>query len=622
MVAKDFEYRCPECNEPRPVTPNNRYRKHGDCRMNGKPVPVPIIREGPITPDGRPVRGKDFDVCPGCERKPKLDERGAFKEHVTETGGTERCMFSGKLPNGKKPPSLEDGFEMNGGTQESFSGESLCPVCAAKVPNYNGTLEHHMNGAGTKECPMSGKTPEEFERWKSAASGTNQTTESSNNPGLIGAESTDAVTVHTPEPIQREPKRITSLGDPAPEIKALAAAFPKRAPIQGSTVKESAPPAHADVPDTPFIAALKEETKSVGHALSSTAPVASPETAAIQSAPQTDIVSRSVNPGDTPAIHVDSRGPNSDEKCRYCNTPLGGTHTCNPRFVAAGDVCEPFSCTDGGHIRDPECEFHEPSLFTPAGEVPKALEPAPMSALAEQLAGRFREMFYAYSNRMERSVQETLGPSEIGTPCDRRLAMSLLHIPPVNPGMDGWASFVGTCIHSGLADMFQWADANQGRFVVEVPLEFPSKLVPKGTSDLLDRVLCMVDDHKAMGRFSLDKLRTEGIKPLYRTQLHVYAYGQKLKGERITHVACIGWPREQATLKDLYAVVEPYDESIALDAFARIEEINKRVAVARARERGTKLQIARLFPVQDDCAFCPFYSKGDSMMERGCNGRP
>jgi hypothetical protein len=130
----------------------------------------------------------------------------------------------------------------------------------------------------------------------------------------------------------------------------------------------------------------------------------------------------------------------------------------------------------------------------------------------------------------------------------------------------------------------------------------------------------MVDDHKAMGRFSLDKLRTEGIKPLYRVQLNVYGYGQRQKGERVTHVAVIAWPREQATLKDLYAVVEPYDESVALDAFARVDSIAKRVAVGTA-EGLEPLAVARRFDVQNDCTYCPFYAKGDSMMTRGCNGR-
>src|SRR5690606_22850826 len=70
-----------------------------------------------------------------------------------------------------------------------------------------------------------------------------------------------------------------------------------------------------------------------------------------------------------------------------------------------------------------------------------------LSPDARDLATRIKETFYAYSNRKtkdNRSAQTTLGPSEIGTPCDRRLALTVMGAAPVNPGGDGWAAFVGT----------------------------------------------------------------------------------------------------------------------------------------------------------------------------------
>jgi hypothetical protein len=33
------------------------------------------------------------------------------------------------------------------------------------------------------------------------------------------------------------------------------------------------------------------------------------------------------------------------------------------------------------------------------------------------------------------------------------------------------------------------------------------------------------------------------------------------------------------------------------------------------------LRIAKHFSVEDDCAFCPYFAKGDSEMTRGCNGK-
>jgi hypothetical protein len=202
-----------------------------------------------------------------------------------------------------------------------------------------------------------------------------------------------------------------------------------------------------------------------------------------------------------------------------------------------------------------------------------------------------------------------------------------MRIAPVNPGGDNWASFVGTCIHVGLAEMFMWANAGTGRYATEVPLSFPSEIVPKGTSDLLDRTLFIAYDHKAMGRWSLDKLRTVGPNPTYRVQVHTYAYGQRLKGETVKYVAIIGWPRENATLADLYVWVEEYQPEIAQKALARVEGIAMQLEVANVQigngltVQGNRMAIAKSFDVQDDCKFCPFLAKGDVNFDRGCNGR-
>lgn len=248
-------------------------------------------------------------------------------------------------------------------------------------------------------------------------------------------------------------------------------------------------------------------------------------------------------------------------------------------------------------------------------------EPKPMTGLAAEIAARLKETFYSYDNRRtsdNRSAQTHLGPSEIGTPCDRRLAMSLMQIPAVNPG-DGWAAFVGTCIHAGLADMFVWANAGSGRYAVEMPLEFPSALVPKGTGDLLDRVLLVFVDHKGMGRWSRKKLKTKGPSETYRVQVHVYGYGARLRGEKVEYVAIVGWPRDEATLDDLYVWVEKYDPQVARDALARVDAIAERISSTKT---GNNYQIAAGFSTADDCRWCPHHMPGATDLSNGgCNGR-
>lgn len=273
-------------------------------------------------------------------------------------------------------------------------------------------------------------------------------------------------------------------------------------------------------------------------------------------------------------------------------------------------------------------EVEEPTLFSqPAGKEGRP-EPVPMNDLGKEVTARLKEMFHQFSNRQERSQQTTLGPSEIGSPCDRRLAMSLMRMPRVNPGGDGWASFVGTCVHAGLAEMFVWADADSGRYAVETPLTFPSEHVPRGTGDLLDRTLLMFADHKAMGRWSRDKLKSKGPSPVYRVQVHTYAYGARQRGEEVDYVAIIGWPRDEATLDDLYVWTEPYDPKIAIVALARVDAIAEKVK--RLSEpmhpdgewsAGQPWEVAKEFDVADDCRFCPFHLPNARSLKEGCNGK-
>lgn len=247
----------------------------------------------------------------------------------------------------------------------------------------------------------------------------------------------------------------------------------------------------------------------------------------------------------------------------------------------------------------------------------------PMSDLAKTLAVQIKETFYAYSNRKtkdNRSAQTTLGPSEIGTPCDRRLAMALMGVPPVNPGGDGWAAFVGTCTHVGMAEVYTFANAGTGRYVVEMPVFLGMPSVPRGTTDLLDRRDGTVVDWKVMGFSSLKKFKEKGPSETYRTQAHVYGLGAERAGEKVRNVAIVGLPRGGFSLDEMHIWTEKYDRKFAQAALDRVEKISNEVAAARRVDLSV-MQIAREIPTGDDCAYCPFHLKGDKKMEKGCPGK-
>lgn len=239
----------------------------------------------------------------------------------------------------------------------------------------------------------------------------------------------------------------------------------------------------------------------------------------------------------------------------------------------------------------------------------------PMTPFAEQIAARVKETFYHYVNRDtpdNRGSQATLGPSEIGHGCDRRLAMSLLRVAPVNPSQYDWSSFIGTAVHASLAEMFDWAARGSGRYATEVRLSYDTPHVPRGTTDLIDRVLYMSIDHKVLGTWSLDKFRTTGPPPHYRIQVHTYGLGAEQRGEDIRKVAIIVWPRTKSSLDDLYVWEEDYDPAIGREALARVDRIANQLGVE---------PIAN-FPIDNsDCKFCPHYMAGAKTLEAGCNGR-
>jgi hypothetical protein len=250
-----------------------------------------------------------------------------------------------------------------------------------------------------------------------------------------------------------------------------------------------------------------------------------------------------------------------------------------------------------------------------------AVDPNSNNQFSHDLFVSVKELFYAYDQRQSsdnRSAQTHIGPSEIGTPCDRRIAMKFMGIPPVNEGGDGFAAWLGTQGHRGAADLFRWAGGVSGRFSVETPLIYLSSAMPGGTADLLDRRYRVLIDHKFMGHWSLKHLRDIGPSETYRVQVHTYGYGARLAGEFVSHVALIGWPRQGASLDEMYVWSEPYDEQIAVKGLARIEGI---AAYVDSHQADTQPEeIISSLNTAKDCTYCAYHLTHSHDLARACPG--
>ncbi len=282
-------------------------------------------------------------------------------------------------------------------------------------------------------------------------------------------------------------------------------------------------------------------------------------------------------------------------------------------FASAKSVSDRF--------RQPDTPFLQP----PPYEGPE--KPEPMDGPAAELATMIKETFYSFSNRRttdNRTAQTTLGPSEVGTPCDRRLAMELMDVPYVNAGGDGWAAWAGTQMHDGMAQIYTFANAGTGRYAIEFRVKTPSPWVPGGTSDLFDRRIHTIIDWKMMGAYSLKKFKLEGPSETYQVQGHVYGLGAEEAGEKVKQVAIVGLPRAGSSLDEMHVHVMPYDRKRALAALARVDRI-----AAKVQESNTwagldvatvNLKRARQFDTANDCRYCPFFRKNDTEMGMGCPG--
>jgi hypothetical protein len=238
--------------------------------------------------------------------------------------------------------------------------------------------------------------------------------------------------------------------------------------------------------------------------------------------------------------------------------------------------------------------------------------PAPMSGntpWAARYAGEIREIVRGHSARAPRSVQQHLGPSELGSPCDRQVAGKMAGIPSTNHVSDPWPSIVGTAVHAWLADCFSAENLRRGqmRFVPETRVT-PHPDHP-GTADLYDAAERAVGDHKVLGETPLAKIRSaDGPPRKYVVQLLLYGLGYRRLGLPVERVALIAYPRTQASLDGLYVWERPY--SPADDQL--IQEVFTQTAHRRQMAEGllqSRLQLTDIPITPDDaeCYFCPFY---------------
>lgn len=216
------------------------------------------------------------------------------------------------------------------------------------------------------------------------------------------------------------------------------------------------------------------------------------------------------------------------------------------------------------------------------------------------------ELVEAYDREDPRSLQRHIGPSEIGSPCDRKLALKALHAPQA-PYRMAWRTRVGTAVHAWLAAAIE-AKAPRGSLLTELGLYLDGEGDDEisGSADVI--VLRSPDgsievaDWKVPGRTTMKAAKAGRIKVGYRKQGMIYGLMlEETLGMSPTHVTIIFLPAA-GEFHEAVVARRPYDRAEAVAAIERYKTIRD-----KAKRYGLAGTLRRRPKVADDyCQSCPF----------------
>lgn len=212
------------------------------------------------------------------------------------------------------------------------------------------------------------------------------------------------------------------------------------------------------------------------------------------------------------------------------------------------------------------------------------------------------------NKQSKRDKQVSIGPSEIGNPCDRCLGLRMAHRVPDGPrprtvdraGLKAW---VGTGVHYYLKHLGdkdkKFRKVTQREFEIPVcEIKGYGKIV--GHCDLIhdDNWSATVVDYKTSDKAKIAHYKTFGVPEQYRAQGHLYGYGVEQNKRSVGSVQYVGLffiPRDSNNFDDIWYWEEPYDREVAEAAIRHAERIFKRV------KRG-ELELLESHPSCYDCS--------------------
>lgn len=244
---------------------------------------------------------------------------------------------------------------------------------------------------------------------------------------------------------------------------------------------------------------------------------------------------------------------------------------------------------------------------------------SPRDRDAEDLKAEFLTMIRWHEEFDPRSMQVALGPSDLGTECERRLAYKVAGIPGFHRG-DPWAAFVGSAIHAAIEDVIRrYAREYGGHWLIEGRIQVDPNIA--GRADLVHDD--MVIDIKTASPDVMKQLPTKGPRKSYLSQIHSYAKGLNDNGRLITKVGFIFVPRS-GRLDDTYTWVDDYRPEIAEAAIARPYRIAGYLRDLDILNRPERWEMVPATPDFLHCQYCPLFNSewgsNEPATDKGCAG--
>lgn len=274
-----------------------------------------------------------------------------------------------------------------------------------------------------------------------------------------------------------------------------------------------------------------------------------------------------------------------------------------------------------------QAEFTQ--LLANLGATPPAPQPAgpPPSTVDEM-----RAVLTALDASRPRSQQTALGPSELGTPCQRQLAYKLAGVPRQPTGIP-WAPMQGTAMHRLMEEALRHHNAQLGRerWVIEERLTIHPGIPDidpgiYGHGDAFDTDYGMVIDWKYVGVTTLREVKRNNVpneqrvKPEYRVQAHLYGYGHARAGRNVRYVRLVFLARSH-DYNDSAEWTEEYRPEIAIwaiDRYYATQDLIGPSGLNLAANPG--LWAAVPATPGRACDWCPFRRVGGPADDTGCPG--